>query len=177
MQYVQWQASGKHLLNGKQPPPLCFELHSSWLENSCPTVMSQNTANTLFPFHLIWAVLADLYLPLCFSHSEICSVFCNALFRGYFGIEILSSNYKVLSKKADRFGFFLQPKLYRSVIEDVINDVREVFLDEGVDEQVLMELKTVSWNWRFWGLIDQYSSWVLDLPVIAHSKNAKFRVS
>ncbi|OXB74581.1 UNVERIFIED_CONTAM: hypothetical protein H355_002183 [Colinus virginianus] len=34
------------------------------------------------------------------------------------------------------------PKLYRSVIEDVINDVREVFLDEGVDEQVLMELKT-----------------------------------
>ncbi|RMC00678.1 hypothetical protein DUI87_23296 [Hirundo rustica rustica] len=35
------------------------------------------------------------------------------------------------------------PKLYRSVIEDVINDVREVFLDEGVDEQVLMELKTL----------------------------------
>ncbi|EMP25536.1 Transcription initiation factor IIA subunit 1 [Chelonia mydas] len=30
----------------------------------------------------------------------------------------------------------------RSVIEDVINDVREVFLDEGVDEQVLLELKT-----------------------------------
>uniref|UniRef100_A0A2K6G3Q6 Uncharacterized protein n=1 Tax=Propithecus coquereli TaxID=379532 RepID=A0A2K6G3Q6_PROCO len=35
------------------------------------------------------------------------------------------------------------PKLYRSVIEDVINDVRDIFLDEGVDEQVLMELKTV----------------------------------
>ncbi|KAM7163874.1 transcription initiation factor IIA subunit 1 isoform 3-T3 [Macrochelys suwanniensis] len=35
------------------------------------------------------------------------------------------------------------PKLYRSVIEDVINDVREVFLDEGVDEQVLLELKTL----------------------------------
>ncbi|KAM5128951.1 transcription initiation factor IIA subunit 1 isoform 2-T2 [Mantella aurantiaca] len=35
------------------------------------------------------------------------------------------------------------PKLYRSVIEDVINDVRELFLDEGVDEQVLMELKTL----------------------------------
>ncbi|NXJ96367.1 TF2AA factor, partial [Corythaixoides concolor] len=35
------------------------------------------------------------------------------------------------------------PKLYKSVIEDVINDVREVFLDEGVDEQVLMELKTL----------------------------------
>lgn len=38
----------------------------------------------------------------------------------------------------------LKPKLYRSVIEDVINDVREVFLDEGVDEQVLLELRTVS---------------------------------
>ncbi|XP_053553324.1 transcription initiation factor IIA subunit 1 [Bombina bombina] len=35
------------------------------------------------------------------------------------------------------------PKLYRTVIEDVINDVRELFLDEGVDEQVLMELKTL----------------------------------
>ncbi|XP_069049112.1 transcription initiation factor IIA subunit 1 isoform X3 [Lepisosteus oculatus] len=35
------------------------------------------------------------------------------------------------------------PKLYRSVIEDVINDVRELFLDEGVDEQVLMELRTL----------------------------------
>ncbi|KAM9420960.1 transcription initiation factor IIA subunit 1 isoform 4-T4 [Salvelinus alpinus] len=35
------------------------------------------------------------------------------------------------------------PKLYRSVIEDVINEVRELFLDEGVDEQVLMELKTL----------------------------------
>lgn len=35
------------------------------------------------------------------------------------------------------------PKLYRSVIEDVINDVRDLFLDEGVDEQVLMELKTL----------------------------------
>ncbi|KAM4690633.1 transcription initiation factor IIA subunit 1 isoform 1-T1 [Rhinophrynus dorsalis] len=35
------------------------------------------------------------------------------------------------------------PKLYRAVMEDVINDVRELFLDEGVDEQVLMELKTL----------------------------------
>lgn len=40
--------------------------------------------------------------------------------------------------------FPLKPKLYRSVIEDVINDVRDIFLDDGVDEQVLMELKTVS---------------------------------
>ncbi|XP_030627880.1 transcription initiation factor IIA subunit 1 isoform X2 [Chanos chanos] len=35
------------------------------------------------------------------------------------------------------------PKLYRSVIEDVISEVRELFLDEGVDEQVLMELRTL----------------------------------
>lgn len=42
------------------------------------------------------------------------------------------------------FFFNLKPKLYRSVIEDVINDVRDIFLDDGVDEQVLMELKTVS---------------------------------
>lgn len=32
-------------------------------------------------------------------------------------------------------------KLYASVIDDVIGAVREYFLDEGVDEQVLMELK------------------------------------
>lgn len=42
------------------------------------------------------------------------------------------------------FLFFFQPKLYKSVIEDVINEVRELFLDEGVDEQVLLELKTVT---------------------------------
>lgn len=33
------------------------------------------------------------------------------------------------------------PKLYRSVIEDVINSVRDMFLDDGVDEQVLIDLK------------------------------------
>lgn len=31
--------------------------------------------------------------------------------------------------------------MYLSVIDDVINGVRECFLDEGVDEQVLQELK------------------------------------
>uniref|UniRef100_A0A672KB12 Uncharacterized protein n=1 Tax=Sinocyclocheilus grahami TaxID=75366 RepID=A0A672KB12_SINGR len=30
-------------------------------------------------------------------------------------------------------------------MEDVISEVRELFLDEGVDEQVLMELKTQLW--------------------------------
>lgn len=35
------------------------------------------------------------------------------------------------------------PKLYQSVIEDVIANVREDFIDEGVDEQALTELKMV----------------------------------
>ncbi|RXN18640.1 forkhead box N3-like protein [Labeo rohita] len=34
------------------------------------------------------------------------------------------------------------PNLYKAVMDDVISEVRELFLDEGVDEQVLMELKT-----------------------------------
>uniref|UniRef100_A0A8C6U7D7 General transcription factor IIA, 1 n=1 Tax=Neogobius melanostomus TaxID=47308 RepID=A0A8C6U7D7_9GOBI len=50
----------------------------------------------------------------------------------------LSGQSKVVSSQ-NRNG----PKLYKSVIEDVINDVRELFLDEGVDEQVLLELKTL----------------------------------
>nr|CAB3251281.1 TFIIA-alpha and beta-like factor [Phallusia mammillata] len=32
-------------------------------------------------------------------------------------------------------------KLYQTVIDDVINNIRESFLDDGVDEQVLQELK------------------------------------
>lgn len=39
----------------------------------------------------------------------------------------------------------LVSKLYRGVIEDVINGVREAFLDEGIDEAVLLELKQ---NWE-----------------------------
>lgn len=36
-----------------------------------------------------------------------------------------------------------QLKLYNTVIEDVISGVREAFIDEGVDEQVLQELKQI----------------------------------
>ena len=36
-----------------------------------------------------------------------------------------------------------QPAVYKSVVEDVINGVRETFLDEGCDEQILQELKQV----------------------------------
>jgi hypothetical protein len=39
--------------------------------------------------------------------------------------------------------FFEQAKLYRGVIEDVIGGVRDSFLDEGVDEAVLQELKQI----------------------------------
>ncbi|XP_048583514.1 transcription initiation factor IIA subunit 1-like [Nematostella vectensis] len=35
------------------------------------------------------------------------------------------------------------PKLYRNVIEDVIKNVKEAFLNEGVDDQVLQELKQI----------------------------------
>uniref|UniRef100_A0A8C0HJ39 Ral transcription factor IIA subunit 1 like n=1 Tax=Chelonoidis abingdonii TaxID=106734 RepID=A0A8C0HJ39_CHEAB len=36
---------------------------------------------------------------------------------------------------------FIQPKLYRSIIEDVIEGVWELFAEEGVEEQVLKDLK------------------------------------
>ncbi|KAB1267027.1 TFIIA-alpha and beta-like factor, partial [Camelus dromedarius] len=36
------------------------------------------------------------------------------------------------------------PKLYSSVIEDVIERVRDLFAEEGVEEQVLKDLKQVS---------------------------------
>lgn len=40
---------------------------------------------------------------------------------------------------------FLQIKLYQSVIEDTINASREYFAEEGVDEQILLELRQ-SWE-------------------------------
>ena len=43
------------------------------------------------------------------------------------------------------FIFTVQSKLYRSVIDDVITNVRDDFLDDGVDEQVLHELK-LTWE-------------------------------
>ena len=39
----------------------------------------------------------------------------------------------------------MQLKVYHAVIEDVIANVRDAFLDEGVDEQVLQEMKQI---WR-----------------------------
>lgn len=46
--------------------------------------------------------------------------------------------------------YVAQPKFYKSVIDNVIDGVRDVFAEEGVDEQVLKELKRVCriaiWN-------------------------------
>jgi len=46
-------------------------------------------------------------------------------------------------KKLSIMQTVLQLKLYNTVIEDVISGVRESFIDEGVDEQVLQELKQI----------------------------------
>lgn len=54
---------------------------------------------------------------------------------------------------------FPQPKLYKSVIDDVINEVRELFLDEGVDEQVLLELKTVHDSTIVYFFVNTHSRW------------------
>lgn len=45
--------------------------------------------------------------------------------------------------KSDSMAAAGVPKLYRSVIEDVISGVKDVFLDEGVDEQALQELRQI----------------------------------
>jgi hypothetical protein len=42
--------------------------------------------------------------------------------------------------------FFPQLKLYQLVIEDVVTNIRDAFLDEGVDEQVLQEMKQIWTN-------------------------------
>lgn len=39
----------------------------------------------------------------------------------------------------------LKLKLYQAVIDDVVANIRDAFLDEGVDEQVLQEMKQ---TWR-----------------------------
>ena len=43
--------------------------------------------------------------------------------------------------------------LYQSVINDVITSVRESFLDESVDENVLLELKNL------WVQVETHLSW------------------
>ena len=45
------------------------------------------------------------------------------------------------------FHCVFQSSLYKTVVDDVISNVKEAFLDEGVDEQVLQELKQVIVNY------------------------------
>ena len=56
------------------------------------------------------------------------------------------------NKKHLIISHLFQYKLYKSVIDDVILNVREAFLDEGVDEQVLQELKQVRYERLFNGV-------------------------
>ena len=56
------------------------------------------------------------------------------------------------NKKHFIISHLFQYKLYKSVIDDVILNVREAFLDEGVDEQVLQELKQVRYERLFNGV-------------------------
>lgn len=51
------------------------------------------------------------------------------------GFCVVSAFYTAVSPLA------FQLKLYNAVIDDVIHNVSDSFLDEGVDEQVLQELK------------------------------------
>lgn len=44
----------------------------------------------------------------------------------------------------------LQAKLYLSIIDDVIDSVRELFLDEGVEDRVVDDLRHVSLNSRYY---------------------------
>lgn len=44
---------------------------------------------------------------------------------------------------------FMKPKLYRSVIEDVIEGAWDLFAEEGIEEQVLKDLKQVCRQYSF----------------------------
>lgn len=54
------------------------------------------------------------------------------------------------------------PSLYQSVIDDVMHSVRDAFLDDGLDEQILAELKQ-TWERKL------FESKVMD-----HSVSTKF---
>lgn len=56
----------------------------------------------------------------------------------------MKTEYNHIGTRFSRLSY-LQLKVYHAVIEDVISNVRDAFLDEGVDEQVLQEMKQI---WR-----------------------------
>lgn len=57
------------------------------------------------------------------------------------------------------------PSLYRSVIDDVISSVRDVFLDDGIDEQILTELKQ-TWERK---LVESKG---MDPPSVSHRRSS-----
>jgi len=61
------------------------------------------------------------------------------------------------------------PKLYQTVVEDVVNNVREYFLDEGVDDAVLQELKQL-WQSKL------KSSKAIDHTTPAHQQDKVFNM-
>uniref|UniRef100_W5LLM1 Uncharacterized protein n=1 Tax=Astyanax mexicanus TaxID=7994 RepID=W5LLM1_ASTMX len=47
------------------------------------------------------------------------------------------------------------PKLYLSVIDDVMENVRELFLEEGIEEQVLDDLRQNNHFFIIWAVLKE----------------------
>ncbi|KFO77404.1 Stonin-1 [Cuculus canorus] len=84
----------------------------------------QEIPSDWYPFATVQFVVHDT----CASGTEVKSL----------GIESDVQPQKHVVQKAF---YNCQPKLYKSIIEDVIESVRELFAEEDVDEQVLKDLK------------------------------------
>ncbi|KFV75250.1 Stonin-1 [Struthio camelus australis] len=84
----------------------------------------QEIPSDWYPFATVQFVIHDA----CASGTEVKSL----------GIESDVQPQKHVIQKAF---YNCQPKLYRSIIEDVIEGVRELFAEEGIEEQVLKDLK------------------------------------
>ncbi|XP_037663109.1 LOW QUALITY PROTEIN: stonin-1 [Choloepus didactylus] len=75
-----------------------------------------------------FATVQFVMLDTCASKTEVRSL----------GME---SDVQPQKRVHQRACYNIQPKLYRSVIEDVIDGVRDLFAEEGIEEQVLKDLK------------------------------------
>ncbi len=80
-----------------------------------------------------WTLSRVLCSALCFS-CDFYQLFALG-FPGSPGCELLKIVY-CLARRSTSFVMSSAANLYSSVISDVINSVRESFLDESVDEQV-----------------------------------------
>ncbi|XP_071064910.1 stonin-1 [Dasypus novemcinctus] len=84
----------------------------------------QEIPSDWYPFATVKFVMLDT----CASRTEVRSL----------GVE---SDVQPQKHVHQRACYNIQPKLYRSVIEDVIEGVRDLFAEEGIEEQVLKDLK------------------------------------